>query len=180
MTIAVYVGFVRAVMIGREGLDRETLLDIVRRAGGKQPASHLATGNVSFSCAPDQLTRVVERIEAGIGDVVQRPTPVFVRSVDHLIELVDRDPFSEAPHPNPKARLVAMVRHVVPVDFEVPIVSPNGDFHVFAASGGDVFSITIDTGGRVENPGGLIERLVRQPLTSRAIGTIETIVARLR
>ena len=179
MIARTYVGFVRAVMIGRDGLHRDVLLDIVERAGGTGVASHLTTGNVSFGADPAELDGIVGDVEAGIEQVVGRPTPVIVRTLDHLVDLVDRRPFAAAPHPDPRARLVAMVRDRVRDDFEVPIISPNGDYHVFAVDGGEVFSITIDTGGRVQDPGGLIERLAGEPVTSRAIGTIEKIVAKL-
>lgn len=174
-----YVGFVRAVMIGRDGLHRQVLLDIVERAGGADAASYLTTGNISFTATPDRLDGIVAGIERGIERVVERPTPVFVRPLDHLVDLLERRPFDAAPHPTPHARLVALVRDRFRDDFEVPIVSPEGDYHVFAVDGGEVFSITIDTGGRVRDPGGLIERSAGEPVTSRAVGTIEKIVAKL-
>jgi uncharacterized protein (DUF1697 family) len=175
----IHVGFVRAVMLGRDGLHRDVLLDIVERAGGADAASYLSTGNVSFRATPDRVDDVVDSIERGIADVVGRSTPVMVRSPDRLRALVARSPFDQAPHDAPRARLVTMVRDVVRDDFEVPVVSPHGDHHVFAVAGGEVFAVTIDTGGRVQDPGGLIERLAGEPVTTRAWGTIERIVAKL-
>lgn len=167
-------------MIGRDGLHRNVLLDIIERAGGEEATSYLTTGNISFRVEPVRLDDIVATIEAELESVVGRPTPVMVRSLDHLLALVDREPFDDAPHPDPKALLVGMVRHRVNDSFEVPIVSPKGDYHVFAVDGGEVFSITIDNGGRVQDPGGLIERMVGEPLTTRAWGTITKIVDRLR
>lgn len=175
-----YVGFVRAVMLGRDGLHRQVLLDIVERAGGVDAASYLTTGNISFRCEPERLDEVVGSIEAGIERVVERPTPVMIRALDQLAELVDRAPFDAAPHPNPKAMLVGFVRERVTAKFELPIDSPQGDYHVFAADGGEIFSITVDNGGRVRDPGGIIERLVDEPLTTRTWGTINRIVSRLQ
>ena len=179
MTRHTYVGFVRAVMLGREGLHRQVLLDIVEHAGGDGAASYLTTGNISFRAPPERVSEIVSGIEAGIERVVEKPTPVFVRTLEHLVDLVERRPFDDAPHPAPHARLVAMVRDRFPSDFDVPIVSPDGDYHVFAVDGGEVFSVTIDHGGRVRDPGGLIERLAGEPVTSRAQGTLEKIVAKL-
>lgn len=179
MAPATYVGFVRAVMLGREGLHREVLLDIVERSGGRRPTSYLTTGNMSFGAEPDQVDDVIAAIEMGVEEVVGRPTPVIVRTVEHLRALVDRSPFDEAPHPSPRTRNVTMVRGEVGTTFEVPMVSPRGDYHVFAVEGGDIFAITIDTGGRVQDPGGLIEQRVGEPVTTRAWGTIERIVAKL-
>lgn len=179
MALATYVGFVRAVMQGRDGLHRDVVLDIVGSSGGANPATYLTTGNVSFDVEPDDVDRVVAEIESGIEQVVQRPTPVFVRSLDHVRALVDRAPFDHAPHDTPHDRLVTMVRGVVDESFEIPIVSPRGDYHVFEVDGGEIFSITIDVGGRMQNPGGIIERIAGEPVTTRAWGTIRRIVDKL-
>lgn len=179
MTLRTYVGFVRAVMLGRNGLRRDVLLDIVGRSGGHDVASYLTTGNVSFRCEPAELDEVVAAIELGIERVVERPTPVMVRSLDHLVALIERNPFAIAPHPTPKALLVGFVRNQIETSLDLPIDSPNGDYSVFAVDAGEVFSITIDNGGRVQDPGGIIERLVGEPLTTRAWGTITKIAAKL-
>ncbi len=179
MSRRTYVGFVRAVMLGRNGLHRDVLLDIVERAGGHDATSYLTTGNISFRCEPAQLDDVVAAIEVGIERVVERPTPVMVRSLDQLVSLIDRDPFARSPHQAPKAMLVGFVRDQVTTTLNLPIDSPNGDYSVFAADGGEIFSITIDNGGRVHDPGGMIERLVGEPLTTRAWGTLTKIVAKL-
>ena len=179
MSQRTYVGFVRAVMLGRDGLHREVLLDIVERAGGHDAVSYLTTGNVSFRCEPAELDDVISAIELGIERVVERPTPVMVRSLDQLVTLIDRDPFACAPHPTPKAMLVGLVRAGVSATLDLPIDSPNGDYSVFAVDGGEIFSITIDNGGRVQDPGGKIERLVGEPITTRAWGTITKIAAKL-
>lgn len=179
MAVRTYVAFVRAVMIGREGLHRPVLLELFERAGATAARSYISTGNVSFDVEPDHLDQVVGDVEIGLERLLGRPTPVFVRSLDCLRELVEREPFADAPHPDPRARLVTMTRHQVPDGFELPIVSPDGDYHVFAVDGGETFSITVDTGGRIRDPGGLIERTVDQPVTTRAWGTITRIVRHL-
>ena len=43
-----YVGLVRNVMLGREGLHRDVLLRLVDAAGGRAATSHLRTGNLPF------------------------------------------------------------------------------------------------------------------------------------
>ena len=179
MSRRTYVGFVRAVMLGRNGLHREVLLDIVERAGGHDGASYLTTGNISFRCEPAELDDVVAEIEVGIERVVERPTPVMMRSLDQLLSLIERNPFASSPHPDPRAKLVGFVRDRVVATLDLPIDSPNGDYSVFAVDGGEIFSITIDNGGRVQDPGGLIERLVDEPLTTRAWRTVVTIVDKL-
>src|SRR5687768_1554076 len=52
-----YVGLVRNVMLGREGLHRYVLLRLVDAAGGRSAASHLTTGNLTFDVAPSRPSR---------------------------------------------------------------------------------------------------------------------------
>ncbi len=87
-----WIGFVRNVMIGRAGLHREVLLDACRAAGGQDPVSYLATGNLAFTA--DDLPVVLLPLQQAITDVVGRPTPVMVRDLPWLVDLVDRAPLS--------------------------------------------------------------------------------------
>jgi uncharacterized protein (DUF1697 family) len=174
-----HVGFVRAVMIGREGLHRQVLLDIVERAGGADARSYISTGNVSFDADPDEIDTIVTTIEDEIAAVVDRPTPVFVRRLADLRALVRGDPFADAPISEPSHRLVTFVRGRVPDSIQLPIVSGRGYFHVFGQRDGAIFSVTREVDGRTRDPGGIIEGRVGRPVTTRAWGTITRIVDKL-
>jgi uncharacterized protein (DUF1697 family) len=168
-----YVAFVRAVMVGREGLHREVLTGIFDDAGGIGVRSHLATGNVSFDIAPDQLDQLVAGVEGEISRVVGRETPVFVRSQRQLGRLVASDPFSRQPYPKPRDLAVLFFRSQVPRSFGVPLEL--GDTQtVFAKSRRELFVATTDRsgGGHPGSPMGLIERLTAQKVTARAWSTV--------
>ncbi len=175
-----YVAFVRAVMIGREGLHRDVLLDLVTAAGGHNPVSYISTGNVSFDVTDDvDLDALVDELERGITDVVGRPTEVFVRRLDELADLHDRQPFSSTPFPEFQDALVIMFRDAVPDRLHLPIESPRGDWVVFDAGPREVFAVNRDVDGRRQSPGGVVERLAGERMTSRAWSTIERIVSKL-
>jgi uncharacterized protein (DUF1697 family) len=92
-----YVGLVRNVMLGREGLHRDVLLRLVDAAGGRSAQSHLATGNLTFDTAPSKLDAVVRRLEDGIAGVIGRREPVVVREAAWFRDLVASDPFAAFP-----------------------------------------------------------------------------------
>jgi uncharacterized protein (DUF1697 family) len=92
-----YVGLVRNVMIGREGLHRDVLLRLVDAAGGRSAASHLATGNLTFDTASSRLDAVVRRLEDGIAGVIGRREPVVVREAAWFRDFVAGDPFAGYP-----------------------------------------------------------------------------------
>ncbi len=118
-----YVAFVRAVMIGREGLHRPVLLDMFERAGAADPVSYISTGNVSFTVTPERLDDVVVAVEADLARLLGRPTPVFVRLFDDLAALVDSDPFAAAPFDDVDARLVTFFRTAVPASMALPMTA---------------------------------------------------------
>jgi uncharacterized protein (DUF1697 family) len=92
-----FVGLVRNVMLGREGLHRNVLLGLLDAAGGQSGVSCLTTGNLVFDAAPAQLDAVVQRLEAGIAAVIGRREPVIVREAAWLSDFVAGDPFAGFP-----------------------------------------------------------------------------------
>jgi len=89
-----WVGLVRNVMVGRDGLHRAALLDAVEQAGGADARSYITTGNVTFDADEADVDDVTLRLEAAISDVVQRPTMVAVRSLAWVRDLVAQDVFA--------------------------------------------------------------------------------------
>lgn len=176
----VHVAFVRAVMIGREGLDRPVLLDMFTRAGAADARSYLATGNVSFRAEPRAVAGIVDAVEHDLEALLGRATPIFVRSLTELVALVERDVFASEPLDAVAARLVTFFRSGVPSGLTLPVRAPNGDWSVFAAGAREVFSVTRAQPDRQpRDPGGVIQRLAGEPVTTRAVGTLERIVATL-
>ena len=175
-----FVAFVRAVMIGREGLHRDVLLDMFDRAGAVGAVSYITTGNVSFEVDRTSLAPVVESVQDDLGVLLGRPTPLYVRSLDELTGLLDDEPFDAAPFDDVYARLVTFFEGPVPDTIELPVDAPNGDWSVFAAMERELLSVTRAWPDRQpQDPGGVIQRLAGEPVTTRTIGTLERIVAKL-
>lgn len=174
-----HVAFVRAIMIGREGLHREVVLDLFRTAGADVPVSYIATGNVSFEAAPSDIGRIVGAIEAGIEAVTGRPKPLYVRTLEELQTMVADEPWAGSPFTDVDERDVIFFRDTAPA-IELPIVSPSGSLSVFASSRRELFCVSRRIDGRApEGSGGLIERLTGEQVTVRAWSTVTTIVRKL-
>ena len=67
-----FAAFVRAVMIGREGLHRTVLLDIAEQAGGDEPVSYISTGNLTVDLEPTDVDRWRTEVEDGVEAVIGR------------------------------------------------------------------------------------------------------------
>ena len=182
MTSGAHVAFVRAVMIGREGLHRQVLLEMFERGGASDVVSYLSTGNVSFSADSGAVATIVDRVETDLEQLLGRSTPLFVRSLAELRALLDSDPFANAPFDAVRDRIVTFFRDRVPPRLELPIEHPGGDWVVFAGGPAEVMSVTRarEDGRHPGAPGGVIEQLAGEPVTTRSLSTLERITARLR
>jgi uncharacterized protein (DUF1697 family) len=171
-----HAAFVRNVMIGREGLHRSVLLDIVERAGGLAPRSYIATGNVTFDADPADVAMIVHQVEEAIAGVVGRREEVFVRTLEHLASVDERDPFAFAPFPDPQHRLISFAKTRVEWPGDVARQSDRGDWCIAAIEDRDVFAVTRLVDGTTRDPGGLIQRITGQRMTSRSWTTVGRIL----
>ncbi|NNF87929.1 MAG: DUF1697 domain-containing protein [Acidimicrobiia bacterium] len=171
-----YVGFVRNVMIGREGLHRPVLVEIFRAAGAAEPRSYISTGNISFSAQDKDVSDMTGTVEDRIAEVIGRHEPVFVRSVDYLRDLVASDPFATSPVSDPVDRTVSFTRDPLG-DIELPVWSRRADVALFRATEREVFAVGRLVDGRTSGGGGLVEKTIGQPVTTRSWNTVLRIVA---
>ncbi len=162
-------------MVGREGLDRQTLLDVCRHAGGTDARSHLTTGNLSFDADPVELDEVTRRLEAGVSSVIDRPEMVAVRTLTWLSGLLASDPFQSF-DPAEWGLEVAFLRHDAP-SIAVPRF---GDLHqtvVVAVLDREVLAARPQGRGRRPHVNKLTERATGHRSTSRGWTTLRRIVA---
>ena len=161
-------------MVGRNGLTRELLVRIFAEAGMEDPVSHLATGNVSFGGTGDSAD-LAERIGNAIAVVIGRIEPVFIRTIDHLREQVENDPFRDPPFADVHERCVSFAHGSI-AGLDLPLATARGDSMAFAARDGDIFSVTRVVGGRPGTMGKTLERTLGRLVTTRNWNTIELIV----
>jgi uncharacterized protein (DUF1697 family) len=170
-----WVALIRNVMVGREGLHRDTLLALAREAGGTNVLSHLATGNLTFTA--DEITPgiLADCLEAGVQRVLGRREMVAIRSLPWLVSLIDSDPF--AGHDLAEWGCeVAFLRHDAdPVD---PALLGDAQRTVLTrVSERELFAARPAQGGQRPHVNRLMERATGTPATSRGWSTLQRIVA---
>ena len=170
-----WVGVVRNVMLGREGLSRDVLLDVVRAAGGRDGRSYLTTGNVTFHAAPDELSKVVENIEDGIQQVLGRKEMVAVRSVPWLRGLVAENSFEGFVDAEWETE-VAFLRHDAPVVDRNRIGNSRRTVLVEVRSR-EVLAARPRTGSARPHVNRLLEQASNSPATARGWSTLQRIAA---
>ena len=172
-----YCAFVRNVMIGREGLHREVLLDLFDSAGAGTPRSYISTGNVSFSSQVTALPDIAASVEEGIDATIGRSEPIFIRPMSHLADLVADDPFADAPYDDAVERTVSFLpADTDPSHLELPLEATSGRVSIFAATTTEILSVGRSVGGRTQGAGGFVERELGCRVTSRAWSTVLSIV----
>lgn len=172
-----HAAFVRAVMVGRDGLDRETLLGCFRDGGAANPRSYITTGNVTFDAVEADIWSIRAGVEAAIEAVVDRRTEVYIRSIPYLEALLAADPFSRSPVADAIEQEVSLTYSAIdPSTLELPIESPGGHLTVYHATSGEVFSAGRLVDGRQKGAGGWVERLLGQRVTTRTRRTILRVV----
>lgn len=168
-----WAGFLRNVMVGREGLQRDVLLGIVHEAGGAEARTHLTTGNVTFTAEPDEVTSIVRGAERGLGSVIGRRETVVVRELRWLRELVDADPFA-AFDPSHWELEVALLAHDAPV-LEPSLLGDSQRTVIVTVGEREVLSARPRHGGRRPHANRLVERAAGLPATSRAWSTLRRV-----
>ncbi len=157
-------------MLGREGLHRDVLLEVVTAAGGHQPQSYLTTGNVTFAAHSDAVLDVVNQLESSVADVLGRHEMIAVRSREWLRALVERDPFGaydEQAWHQEAAFLSASAQPLVQ-----PSIPKTGSTVVVELGSRELLTVRPVGGPRGPHANPLLERLTGAPATSRGWRTL--------
>ena len=171
-----FAAFVRNIMVGRNGLTADALCQIVAAAGGLEPRSHLATGNLVFTAPASTLGSIAAGIEDSIEAVLGRREDVLIRRVADLVAAVRSDPFAVIVDDDVYERCVSFLPQDAGVDLPLPIETRRGDTVLFGRLCADVLSITRMVGGRPGQPGKYLEATTGLRVTTRNWNTIERIV----
>lgn len=171
-----WVGLVRNVMLGRDGLDREGLLAAVASAGGVEPRSYLTTGNVTFDAAPDALDRLTQRLEAALEEILGRPTMVAMRSHDRLCGLVDSDLFAGWDETAWELEVSFLPHTAAPVE-RAQLRDP-GRTHIVAVTGHELATARPPTGTGRPHANVLLQAASGLPATARGWGTLVRLAER--
>jgi uncharacterized protein (DUF1697 family) len=163
-------------MVGRNGLTADVLCQTVATAGGLDPRSHLATGNLTFTASASAVVSIATGIEDSIEVVLGRREDVFVRSIDVLAAAVRSEPFAAIMDDDVYERCVTLLPDSPPVDLRLPIETRRRDSVLFGRLSADVLSITRMVGGRPGQPGKYLETTTGLRVTTRNWSTIERIV----
>lgn len=171
-----WAGFVRNVMLGREGMSREVLLGIVEDAGGTDVRNHLTTGNVTFTAPRARAGAIGRIVETNLAAVLGREEPVVLREVDWLLNVLENDPFEGYRAGGWALEVGLLPLSVGPLD---PTRLPDpGRTRVLRVGEREVFTARPSQGGSRPHVVTLLERATGARATSRGWSTLQKVAAR--
>ena len=134
----------------------------------------LSSGNVVFTCAKKQESSLAKVVEAGMTKHLPRSFPVIVRSTDHLLALVEANPYAEFKI-SPKAKRVVTFLGA-PRDGDVVLPIERDGATILGMKGCEVFT------AYVPNDHGpifmtLIEKAFGKNVTTRTWDTVRKCAA---
>jgi uncharacterized protein (DUF1697 family) len=170
-----WVGLVRNVMLGRDGLDRGRLLDAVNRAGGSHVRSYLTTGNVTFDAGPREVAALNRRLESELARIVDRPTMVAIREHRWLQDLVAEDLFAEFDTGEWEREVGFLARAAPPIDPRS--MAEPGNTRIVAVFEREVATARPRSGPGRPHVNVLLQRAFGKPATARGWSTLCRIAA---
>jgi len=168
-----WVGFVRNVMLGREGVTREVLLSSLHDAGAVEARSHLTTGNVTFEVGDVPADVIAVRLEEAVSRVLGRPEIVALRPLDRLRDLVAGDWFSGF-DPTSWELEVGFLRHDAPALDASLLPDPRRTVLVRVQER-ELFTARPRSGGGRPHVNTLLERATGARATARGWSTLKRI-----
>ncbi len=172
------VAFLRAINVaGHAVVKKDDLKRAFSEAGCWDVSTFIQSGNVIFSRNARGHRELYEKIQANLNSLTGGDATISYRSIGHLKELVDADPFA-AVDPEADVKLyVALLANAPRPQPTYPLVDRKEKLRVFAGEKNDVYIVS----GRKENgfygfPNNFIEKELGVPATSRNWNTIKRIV----
>ncbi len=172
-----HVAFIRAVMLGRGGVEREALLEAFTHAGAASARSHITTGNVTFQAPGESVHAITAAVQADLLRMAGTQKQLFVRSAPELRALARAAPFATWEHRSGAHELaVIFLSSPTELPFSLPSLSDRGDTTYISRTDREVFIGTHLVDGRAGNPGAWLERRLKAPVTIRNWNTVERIL----
>lgn len=146
-------------------------------AGAESASSFLTNGTLVFEARNKTVARqVLAQATQAMAVACGLREPGFLRSVDHLAELVALDPFAQVDRDGVYEVCISFLDAKHPALPALPLVSRRADVEVLGATAGEVFSLCRVVGNTPGSPNAFLEKLLGTPSSTRAWNTVVRLV----
>jgi len=170
--------FFRNLNLGRPNCPTKGQLEAAFLAAGADSASSFLTnGTLVFEARTRTLARKwLAQARQTLAAECGLREPAFLRTVDHLAELVALDPFAHVDRGSVYEVCVSFLdakHRALPA---LPLLSKREDVEVLSATGGEAFSISRVVGNTPGSPNAFLEKLLGTQASTRAWQTVVRLV----
>lgn len=175
-----YAAFLRGINVGGNNIIRMgDVRTALAAAGCAEVATILASGNVVFSSPDAEEAAARERVERTLEAACGKRIRALVRPVEHLRDLVARDPFAAIPV-TPDTRLyVTFLPQPRTTALTIPYRTPGGELTLLELSDTELLSVLVlGNGPGTVDVMSLIEKEFGGDVTTRSWNTVLKVVAK--
>jgi uncharacterized protein (DUF1697 family) len=172
-----YVAFMRAINVAGHGVVKmDALCGAFSAAGCRNVRSYIQSGNVMFESSASEQT-IQRNLRTKLRDLLGQEPVVFLRTINELSGLVERDPFQPYRNEN-KVKFYAVFLAEEPQKKpQFPLLLPKEEIEAFALSGREVFAVCRpNSQGSYGFPNNFIEKTFGTSATTRNWNTVAKIV----
>ncbi len=172
-----YVVFLRGVNMG--GHNKLKMSDVCRRfasRGFEHVVSYKQSGNIIFETDEADADRIIKGVRQEVRGLLNKDIEMYLRTMDHIREIVKLDPFRNIDSANAKAFVTFLPGEPAGLP-GLPLKSPEGDAEIMLIRGGEAFGVGYLNHGRYGESYGKVLARLGPSGTTRSWGTIKGIAA---
>jgi uncharacterized protein (DUF1697 family) len=128
-----YVAFLRAINVGGHTVKMTDLRELFETLGLSRVETFIASGNVIFESALEDISELESRIETHLHKSLGYAVATFIRSVPELVQIAQHEPFDAAEFEAGAGLYIAFLQHEPTVEAHQKLMSfrnATDDFHV--------------------------------------------------
>lgn len=168
--------FLRAVNVGGRVATSDALKKAFRAAGGADPETFLASGNVVFSSKG--VKGLDAKIAAALGDALGFEVPVFVRTLEEIAAVAAHDPFPKRDAARFPTYLIGFLSKDLDAEGVRRLSALQSAEDLFHVRGREFWWLSAHHQARPAITGRQLEKALGQPTTLRNPNTIRRMAER--
>ncbi|WP_327581544.1 DUF1697 domain-containing protein [Nonomuraea sp. NBC_00507] len=175
-----FVVFYRNMNLGHPNSPSRAILENALREAGASARSFQTNGTVLIEAGDAAPRELVHRAAPRLLTVSGYDDAAFVRPLDQLTAILDRDPFAGAGDERTYRETFTFFDGGQEFGAPIPWTNDRGDVDIIEIADGVALSVIRKTGTRAGSPTAEVEARLDVPATTRTAGTIRRLVQAFR
>ncbi len=172
------VAFLRAINVGGHTVKMDHLRKLFEELGFSKVETFIASGNVIFESAEEDIQALESRIEEHLRTALGYEVATFIRSAPELAEIANYEPFSQAELTEGANLFVAFLKAAPTEQGTGDLMAFRTDIDDFRAHRREVYWLCRTSMHQSAFSGARLEKTLKMPATLRNSTTVKTLAAK--